>query len=187
MSLLDTGCRSELLGDGDFYVGFASGFATAASEEGDSLESASAGFVERGEDVGGASACGEGDEDVVGLAVGPDLACEDLFEGVIVADGCVQSCVGSECNRGVGTAVIAESAGDFRRKVRAVSRAAAIAAEKEFAAIAQARSDGFGGSGYGHLECVEAVEKRAVFGERLLEWAWHGYCEVSESGVSVCA
>src|SRR5580658_7930104 len=111
--------------------GEAFGFAAAAAEEGEAVEAELFRRSERGEDVGGVSARGEGDQKIARLGERGNLARKNIVIAEIVGDAGEQRAVGGEGDGGKRAAGLGVAADELGGEVLRLGRAAAVAADEK--------------------------------------------------------
>lgn len=128
--------------------------------QGDDFHSHLFGHLKSVEDVFGVAGSGDAHDDITGFGSAAQQAREDEVVAVVVAH---RGKVGGVAVEGFGVErwpVEVETAGEFRGKVLRVCRAAAVATEMDFAAIAQRSGD--------HVCCLlDAAEEFGVVQNRL--------------------
>ncbi len=108
-------------GNDDVVIAEGAHLTAVIAGEADGSDALAAGLLECVDDVGGVAGGGDAEEDVSGLAEGLDLACEDLVEAEVVADGGEDGGVRGESNGAEGGAVDGETDDELCDEVLGVS------------------------------------------------------------------
>lgn len=128
--------------------------AAVLAEEADGDHLAGLRFCDGAEDVLGIAGGGEGDEDIAGIAESLDPAGEDVFEAVVVGDAGDVAGIGAG-DGGEWAAVFAETPGEFLGEVHGIADGAAVAADENLVARAEALREEF-------AHAIYALEVRGV-------------------------